>query len=199
MTYQPDPQRGFTLIELMVTLAIAAILLLTAVPSMLTYKRNADLTSAANTLFAAINAARGEALKRGRYASVVPLGTGAGNGSNWATGWIVFIDINQNGVYDATVDTIVLKQAALPSYITVTGNGIASGTAPAIMYDASGYSIDKAGALGSAVTLQLSRNDVSSSAASEETRFIKIARTGRPRVCKPASSTDTTCNLSSTS
>ena len=76
--------RGFTLIELMVTLAIAAVLLLVAIPSMTAFKRNAELTSATNTLLASINAARGEAMKRGTNAMVVPA-----NGSDWNTGWIV--------------------------------------------------------------------------------------------------------------
>lgn len=194
MRIQSIRRNGFTLIELMVTLIIAAILLMTGVPSMVAYKRNADLTSATNTLFSAINAARGEAMKRGMYASVVP----TGNGSDWNTGWIVFVDANQNGIYDASADSIVLQQPAMQSYITVTGNNIATGTTPYIMFDASGYSKTKTGGFG-ALSLQLVRNDVSGTSVFEQTRFIKIASTGRVRICKPTSSSDATCNLSATS
>ena len=83
---------GFTLIELMVTIAIAAILLTVAVPSFTTYLRNAELTSASNNLIATINTARGEAMKRNRRTMVVP----TSNGTDWTTGWVVFVDLNGN-------------------------------------------------------------------------------------------------------
>jgi type IV fimbrial biogenesis protein FimT len=64
--------RGFTLIELMVTLTIAAVLALVVAPGLTAYKRNAELTSAINTLLSAVNAARSEAMKRGMKAMVIP-------------------------------------------------------------------------------------------------------------------------------
>ena len=183
--------RGFTVIELMVTLAIVAILLLVATPSMISYKRNSELTSATNTLFAAINTARGEAMKRGMYAMVVP----TGNGTDWSTGWVVFIDNDRSKTFNSSTDQIILTQGAMPNYITVTGNGSAdgTGTAPYIMFDASGYSTQKLNAGFAALTLQVVRNDVSSTLALEQTRRIKIAATGRIRTCKPLTATDTTC------
>ena len=189
MSAKPLRSRGFTLIELLVTLAIAAILLMVGVPSMVAFKRNSELTSITSTLYAAIAAARGEAMKQGKYASIVPVN----NGSNWNNGWIVFVDTNQNGVYDASSDTIVLQQATpMPSYIDVTGNGIATGSTPYIMFDGSGYPKSKTGGFG-AVTLQVIRNDTSGTAAYAQTRYIKVAVTGRARVCIPASSSDATC------
>lgn len=185
---------GFTLIELMATMAILAVLLLVATPSMVAYKRNSELTSATNTLFSAINAARGEAMKRGMYAMVVPIN----NGTDWSQGWVVFIDANRSQVFDNSVDKLILTQGAMPSYITVTGNGSAdgTGTAPYIMFDASGYSAQKLNAGFAALTLQLVRNDVSSTLALEQTRRIKIAATGRVRTCKPVTSSDPTCTAS---
>lgn len=187
--------KGFTLIELMMTLAVVAVLLLVATPSMVAYKRNSELTSATNTLFASINAARGEAMKRGMYAMVVP----TNNGSDWSQGWIVFVDTNRTKVFDASTDKIILTQGPLPSYIAVTGNGSAdgsvSGTAPYIMFDPSGYSAVKGTSGFAALTLQLVRNDVASTLTLDQTRRIKIAATGRVRTCKPSSTTDNTCNL----
>lgn len=181
--------RGFTLVELMVTLSVATILALVASPSLITYKRNVELTSATNTLFAAINAARGEAMKRGMNAVVLPA-----DGVNWTSGWVVFIDTNRNRTYDATTDTLVLTQGPLSSYLVVSGTGNAAGTSPYIIYDASGYARLANGSPVANLSLSLSRNDVSGSAVYEETRRIKIARTGRIRTCKPTSSSDTNCS-----
>jgi type IV fimbrial biogenesis protein FimT len=56
--------RGFTIVELMVTVAVAAILLVIAVPSFNTIINSNRLTTAANTLVNALNTARMEAIKR---------------------------------------------------------------------------------------------------------------------------------------
>lgn len=178
---------GFTLIELIVTLAIGVLLMAVAIPSLTTYKRNAELTSAANSLIAGMNAARGEAMKRGLNAMVVP----ANNGSDWNQGWIVFVDNNKSQTYSST-DTLVLSQAALPSTLSVTATGSASDSPPYIMFDASGYSKRKGGGFG-ALTIQISRNDVTGAAVFDQMRRVKMASTGRVRVCKPASDTDPNC------
>ena len=184
---------GFSLIELMVTLTIAGVLLVVAVPSLSAFKRNAELTSATNTLIAAINAARGEAMKRGMSSFVVP----ANNGSNWNNGWVVFVDKNQSLSYEAATDGTILAQDALPTYFTVSGNNSASGASPYIMFDASGYSKLKSGGFG-ALTLTLTRGDLSGRDQIEQTRRIIIAKTGRTRTCKPSSATDATCAAGST-
>jgi type IV fimbrial biogenesis protein FimT len=185
-------EAGFTLIELMVTLTIAAVLMVVVAPNLSTFKRNAELTSATNTLVGAINTARGEAMKRGMNAFVVP----TNNGSSWNSGWVVFIDNNRTQAYDATTDQTILVQDALPGYFTVSGNNSASGSTPYIMFDASGYSKLKTGGFG-ALTLTLTRTDLSASDQVDQTRRIIIAKTGRTRSCKPASATDTSCAASS--
>jgi type IV fimbrial biogenesis protein FimT len=171
MRPRPTNARGFTLIELMVTLALVAILMAVAVPSLTTFQRNAQLTSFSNTMLASINAARGEAMKRGRSAVVVPI-----NGTDWSSGWIVFVDVNRNQVYDATSDPMVLTQPAPPSYLVITANGTAAASPPYI--------------------IEVKRNDVTGTVQLTQTRRIKIASTGRVRVCTPISSTDAQCSAS---
>lgn len=183
--------RGFTLIELMVTIAIVAILMVVAVPSLVTYQRNSEMTSFANALLASINAARGEAMKRGRYAMVVPA-----DGVLWSSGWVVFVDVDGTRTYTAANDVLVLTKEAPPSYLTVSGNGVANEAAPYIMFDPSGYASKKSTSTVPNLTLTITRNDVSASEAAEQTRRLVIAVTGRARVCKPA--TDSTCGASAT-
>ena len=179
---------GFTLIELMITLAIAAILLTVAVPSLSAFRRNAELTSAANTFMAGLNTARSEAMKRGRYAMVVP----TNNGANWNDGWIVFVDINRTQTYTESSDSVVVTQMALPTGISMTGVNTATGSTPYVMFDPSGYSRDKSGGFG-ALTLTLARTEGTAAQQLDQTRRIIIASTGRVRMCKPISAADANC------
>jgi type IV fimbrial biogenesis protein FimT len=185
--------RGFTLIELMVTISIGATLMLIATPTLITYRRNADLTSTANTLVSSINAARGEALKRGLSAMVVPIS----NGSNWNAGWLVFVDVDSNRTYNPAIDTLVFTQTALPTTLNMVGNGVASGATPAIIFDSSGYPKTRAGGFGAA-TLSITRTDTTSTIDPSQTRNIVIALTGRTRVCTPRTAVDSECASTST-
>ena len=182
---------GFTLIELVVTIAIAAVLAALAVPSFIQYQRNSELTSLTNSLLAAVNAAKGEAMKTGRNAFVIPKGSG------WNSGWIVYVDMNRDNSYTEGTDIAVQTQDALKGYFSITGNSIAAGASPYVKFDNSGYSVDtSAAAAPVALSLTIARTDVPSTSALEETRRVVVARTGRVRTCKP--STDTTCTSSAT-
>ena len=180
-------QRGFTLIELLVTLALVAILMGVAAPSFVAFQRNAELSSLTNTLLASMNAARGEAMKRGRNAFVSPV-----DNVKWGSGWVVYVDIDGSQSFSASDVTLVDSQA-LPAYIAISGTANAIESPPYILFDAAGYSKKKSGAFG-ALTFTLARNDVPASQALAETRRLIIASTGRVRSCKPA--TDATCTAS---
>ena len=185
---------GFTLIELMITLAIGAVLMMVAAPSFVGFQRNSEMTSITNSLLAAANAARAEAMKTGMNAFVVP----TGNGSSWSAGWVVFVDKNRDNAYTATADTTVMEQTATPSYVTISGtNNAAISTTPYIMFDSSGYAKSYGTSPGLPnLTLSIVRNDVPSAQAATETRRIVVARTGRVRSCRP--STDSACTSSAT-
>lgn len=90
--------RGFTLIELMITLLLAAIILALGVPGFQDIVRNNRAATQSNELVAALSLARSEAVKRGARVSLCPSTDQATctGGTNWANGWIVFRDIAAN-------------------------------------------------------------------------------------------------------
>lgn len=195
MTISTQNNKGFTLIELLVTLTLITILMTIAAPSFTSFQRNAELTSRTNSLLASINAARSEAMKRGRDAVVIPLG-----GTSWNSGTVVFVDMNNNRTYEQTPDVLVYRSDdALPSYLEITSspNGPASASPPYIRFDAQGYPKPN-GFDTRNFTFSIARNDVSGTEVFNQTRRLKVAITGRARICKPASASDSACSSSNT-
>lgn len=86
-------QKAFTLIELMVTLSIFAILAFLALPSFQSQIANNKSLALADEFTGALNYARSEALKRGKSITLCPANTaGTACGSNWNDGWLAVID-----------------------------------------------------------------------------------------------------------
>jgi type IV fimbrial biogenesis protein FimT len=74
-------EQGFTLIELMITLAVLAIVISLATPSFVTFINNNRTTSATNDLIASLNLARTEAIKRNGTVLIQ-----SKNGTDWSEG-----------------------------------------------------------------------------------------------------------------
>ena len=99
-----ERQQGFTLVELLITIVVVSILLATAVPSFMQAIKNNRVAGQANSFVVSTQMARNEAVKRGASTTVCAANTAmnACSGSNdWSTGWIVFSDLNRNGVVNA--------------------------------------------------------------------------------------------------
>lgn len=99
---QKATNKGFTLIELLVTMSIAAILLSIAVPSFKTMFKNNRVSTGTNEFVAALVLARSEALKRNNNVSICTTNDQqtCGGTSDFARGWIVFVDCNRDGAID---------------------------------------------------------------------------------------------------
>lgn len=109
-------QGGFTIVELMVVVAIVGILSAVAIPNYKGYMANRQIKDQTSAFARSINLARSEAIKRGRPVSMCrsdnPEAASpacGGNGGDWATGWVVFVDNNGNNAIDND-DSVVRVQ-----------------------------------------------------------------------------------------
>jgi len=124
-----ERNQGFTLLELLVTLAVAAILLSYGVPSFIDTVRNGRATANANDLITALSFARSEAVKRGARVTVCASDDAATCGGAWTDGWIVIAD---GAVTDDAVPVVdeVLRvwpaPSGNPSIVTSGSNGAAA-------------------------------------------------------------------------
>lgn len=125
--------KGFSLIELMVVLSIAAILVGIGVPSFRTLIQNQRMTTTVNDFLAAINLTRSEALQRGVRVDMVPADA---KSADWANGWTVFVDANSDQVLDAS-EKIIYTHGPIPDGMTIDASSL--GSAPLyIAYRATG-------------------------------------------------------------
>lgn len=115
-------QSGVTLIELLVTISIAAILMAIAVPGFQDFFRRNRLDSAASDFMATLNYARSEAIRRGVLVSVCKSSNGTSCSGDWQQGWIVFTNPNNDDSVDTGSDEILRVHETLPNGITMNAN-----------------------------------------------------------------------------
>lgn len=91
-------QSAFTLIELMATIVVVAVLMSIALPSMRMTLSNNRVTEKTNRLVGVLNYARTEALTRNAAIVIRP------KEEDWNKGWSVILDKNNDGSFDEEVD-----------------------------------------------------------------------------------------------
>lgn len=124
--------RGLSLIEVLIVMAIAAILLGVGVPNMQSFIVNNRLASVTHEFYTALQLARSEAVRRGAQITLVH--NGAAGSGNWGAGWTMFVDTNRNAALDAGEETL---RAGAPLAAPLTLYGSAN-FANFIAFDANG-------------------------------------------------------------
>ena len=145
--------RGFTLLEMLMTMAIAAILLTIAIPSFRYVTNSNRIAGELNGLLGDLQFARAEAIKEGRTVSVCVSNDGAtcANSTSWQSGWIVFSDPTNVGVVDAG-ETILRVQVTFSGTDTFNAsNGVS-----VVTFNREGYAIGMAN--GTLISLHDSTN-----------------------------------------
>jgi type IV fimbrial biogenesis protein FimT len=183
MTRPRKPAPGFTLLELMITLAVVGILLGLAVPNFSEMIRNNRLTSAANDLLRATQVARSEAVKRQTWVVVCSTADSAAMPPACSQGafrdWIVFVDADGDFTVDAA-EQVLERHGAVHATLTVRNDNKG-----VISYAASGFSTvapdDETVSRNIIFCDQRGNQQIGTNSTA---RAIVISATGRSRVTK---------------
>ena len=165
--------RGFTLVELLVVLAVGAILLTIAIPGYAFFMNASRLTALTNDLVTVLHLARSEAVKRGTRVTVCKTSNAMATTpacdttASWQQGWLVFVDGGTRGVIDSG-DTLLRVQDRVSAEAAISASNYSS----FVSYLPSGVSQGPNGLANGALRVCVAGNR----------RDIIINSTGRPRL-----------------
>lgn len=172
--FRPGRRRGFTLMELLVVIALIAILATLAAPTYRSFIVNQQLFAAASDFLTAVLQARSEALRLGRTVVLAPT-----DGADWHNGWRIFVDVDGSGTYSSAQTLIHTHPEAMGSAVTIDPSSVKttgpfSGGTPSFAYQATGF---PRGFFNGKLWL--------SAAETGRQRAIIVSNSGRVRLCDP--------------
>jgi type IV fimbrial biogenesis protein FimT len=116
---------GFTLFEIVISFVILSILSLLGIMGFRDLVQNNKAVTMSNAFIGTLAFARSEAIKRGSTVSVCPAANpnfqACGDNTQWTNGWIVYVDLSNNGTIASPADRLRL-QSALPAGSIFTTN-----------------------------------------------------------------------------
>jgi type IV fimbrial biogenesis protein FimT len=192
-----SPVRGITLIELMVTLGIFAMLAMAAAPSIGTWMQNSKVRASAESIMDGLQQARGEAVSRNtwvRFNLTSSLTNGCAVGNNY-TNWVINLDPQQDAstvvglcgtppkenaqISDPAPRIIGARSASEGS----TSSVLVNGSQPTVLFDSLGRSV----AAGGSVTFSVTSPTAACTGNGGTVNCLDIIVTpsGRIRMCNP--------------
>ena len=174
-------QRGFTLVELMTAVAIMAIIATLALPSFRNLINSNKATSTAEELVNSLGVGKSEALQRNGVVTICPSTnsttsspTCSTTNTDWKSGWLVFVDGDNDGSYSSTSDTLLRRGSPASNLTSLTSyNEASTCTSVALVKFRSFINLG-----GSALVFKV--------VAGNTTKWVKVDRLGR--ITLPATS-----------
>jgi type IV fimbrial biogenesis protein FimT len=108
--------QGFTLVELLTTIAVAAVLLGLATPSFMQMTRRNRVITYANEVISTTNLARSEAIRRGLPVIICHSSDQETCSGTWSDGWITYVDLNSNSTQDDDEPVLRIHEGLQASY-----------------------------------------------------------------------------------
>jgi type IV fimbrial biogenesis protein FimT len=135
------PAGGYTIIELMVVVAIVAIVIVFGIPSYRSVTTQNRMAGVINDIATDVELARSAAIKQGLPVTICPSANAStppagatpscSDNANWSTGWIVFIDPSGNHTFNPdSGDTLLRAHAGFQGTDTLTGSFSDAATGP---------------------------------------------------------------------
>jgi type IV fimbrial biogenesis protein FimT len=197
-------QSGFTIIELMMTIAVLAVGLAIGVPQLNQFILNNRLISQINTLNSSLALARSEAVKQNALTVVCVSSDGAdcAADTDWSAGWIVFVDRNGNlapdfggggadgCAEDSTDDCLVAVESAVTGSNTLVGG---TGVPALIAFNGTGVARCDANEDGATEACEIEDTyfTLCDHRGAAHARALTISRTGRTSPLKTTPTGDT--------
>lgn len=113
-------EKGLSLLELLITLSIVALLAIPTIPTFIAIQTRFRLEAEVQALTRALATARSEAVKRNSRITM------RNNNGHWEDGWAVFVDTNDNAIQDANELVLLLGQPQKQRFIIRGNSSVAS-------------------------------------------------------------------------
>lgn len=176
--------QGFTLIDILIAFSLILLVFSYGVPGVSTFIKNSRVTTLTNRLATDINYARNEAVDRDAKVIIcrsddanTTSPTCGGSANNWTTGWLIFVDRNDNTSFDGSSDILLRATRSAIGTISVKSNDAANAK---LIYDAGG-------------TIDTSGNTAAFAICDERGEGygnqLQISPAGRPRLITPVPET----------
>jgi len=119
-----QPGHGFTMLEMLLVLSIAAVLVIIGVPAFQDFGARQRMSAAVHMLHSHLALARDAAIRFNVHVIACPgnLQEGCRSGSDWSEGWIVFSDFNGDGQYQP-LETVHRVEAGLEQMVVHSSSG----------------------------------------------------------------------------